>query len=147
MNEAAGNTDEKIVVKSFSGATVDCMNSHVCPTIKRNPGRIILHCGTNDLRSKVTPKDIAEEIIDLGNSMKTNENSVIISALVPRGDQWHNKAMEVNKFLKQLCVSQDFYFIDNSNIEAEYHLNRSRIHLNREGTRILAKNFLYALGY
>ena len=147
MNKAAGNTDEKIFVKSFSGATVDCMNSHVCPTIKRDPGRIILHCGTNDLRSKATPKDIAEEIIDLGNSMKTNENNVIISGLVPRGDQWHNKAMEVNKFLKQLCVSQDFYFIDNSNIEAEYHLNRSRIHLNREGTRILANNFLYALGY
>ena len=147
MNEATGNSQEKIFVKSFSGATVDCMNSHVCPTIKRDPGRIILHCGTNDLRSKATPKEIAEEITDLGNSMKTNENKVIISGLVPRGDQWHNKAMEVNKFLKQLCVSQDFYFIDNTNIQAEYHLNRSRIHLNREGTRILANNFLYALGY
>ena len=43
MNEAAGNTDEKIFVRSFSGATVNCMNSHVCPTIKRDPGRIILH--------------------------------------------------------------------------------------------------------
>ena len=137
----------QIFVKSFSGATVDCMNSHVCPTIKWDPGRIILHCGTNDLRSKATPKEIAEEITDLGNSMKTNENKVIISGLVPRGDQWHNKAMEVNKFLKQLCVSQDFYFIDNTNIQAEHHLNRSRIHLNREGTRILANNSLYALGY
>ena len=26
-------------------------------------------------------------------------------------------------------------------------INRSRIHLNREGTRLLANNFLYALGY
>ena len=150
MNDATGNTDEKIFVKSFSGATVGCMNSHVCPTIKRDPGKIILHCGnleTNDLRSKATPKDIAEEIVDLGNSMKTNANKVIISGLVPRGDQWHDKAMEVNRFLKQLCVSQDFYYIDNTNIQAEYHLNRSRIHLNREGTRILANNFLYALGY
>ena len=51
--------------------------------------------------------------------MKTNENKVIISGLVPRGDQWYNKAMDVNKFLKQLCVSQDFYFIDNTNIS--YH--------------------------
>ena len=90
MNEAAGNTDDRIFVKSFSGATVDCMNSHVYPTIKRDPGKVILHCGTNDLRSKATPKDIAEEIVDLGNSMKTNANKVIISGLVPRGDQWHN---------------------------------------------------------
>ena len=96
MNEAAGNTDERIFVKSFSGAMVDCMNSHVCPTIKRDPGKVILHCGTNDLRSKATPKDIAEEIVDLGNSMKTNVNKVMISGLVPRGDLLHNKAMEVN---------------------------------------------------
>ena len=147
MNEAAGNTDERIFVKSFSGATVDCMNSHVCPTIKWDPGKVILHCGTNDLRSKATPKDIAEEIVDLGKSLKTNVNKVMISGLVPRGDLLHNKAMEVNIFLKQLCISQDFYYIDNTNIQAEYHLNRSRIHLNREGTRLLANNFLYALGY
>ena len=123
------------------------MNSHVCATIKRDPGKVILHGGTNDLRSKATPKDIAEEIVDLGNSMKTNANKVIISGLAPRGDLWHNMAMEVNRFLKQLCVSQDFDYIDNINIQAEYHLNRSRIHLNREGTHILANNFLYALGY
>ena len=142
MNEAAGNTDERIFFKSFSGATIYCMNSHVCPTIKRDPGKIILHYGTNDLHSKATPKDIAEEIVDLGNSMKTKANKIVIS-----GDQWHNKAIEVNRFLKQLCVSQDIYYIDNTNIQAEYHLNGSRIHLNREGTRVLANNFLYALGY
>ena len=147
MNEAAGNTDERIFVKSFSGATVDCMNSQVCPTIKRDPGKVILHCGTNDLRSKATPKDIAEEIVDLGKSLKTNVNKVMISGLVPTGDLLHNKDMEVNIFLKQLCISQDFYYIDNTNIQAEYHLNRSRIHLNREGTRLLANNVLYALGY
>ena len=87
MNEATGNAEEKIFVESLSGATVDCMNSHVCPTIKWNPGKIILRCGTNDLRSKVTPKDIAEKIAELGKSMKTNANEVIISGLVPRGDQ------------------------------------------------------------
>ena len=53
MNEACEN-QEKIFVKSFSGATTDCMNSHACPTIKRNPKRIILHCGTNDLRSQTS---------------------------------------------------------------------------------------------
>ena len=36
MNEAAGNTGERIFFKSFSGATIDCMNSHVFPTIKRD---------------------------------------------------------------------------------------------------------------
>ena len=113
------------------------MNSHVCPTNERDPGKIILDWGTNDLRSKDTPKDIAEVIADLGKSMKTNANEVIISGLVTSGDQWHNKTMDVGRFS----------YVDNTNIEPEYHLNRTRIHLNREGTRILANNFLYALGY
>ena len=146
MNEATGNTEEKIFVKPFSGATVDCLNSQGYPANKRDPGKIILHCGTNDLRSKATRKDIAEEIADLGKSMKTNANEVIISGLVPKGGQGHSKTMEVNRFLRFICVFQDFYYVDNTNIEPGYHLNRSRIELNIEGTRILANNFSYALG-
>ena len=97
--------------------------------------------------AKGPEQDIAQEIVELGNSMKTNENSVFISGLVPRADQWHNKAMAVNQFLIQLCRSKNLDYIDNTNISIENHLNRSRIQLNREGTRILANNFLYALGY
>lgn len=81
----------EIFVKSFSGATADCMNSHVCPTIKRDPGKIILHCGTNDLCSKAIPKDITEELADSGKSMKSKANEVII------------------------------YYIDNTITEPEYH--------------------------
>ena len=86
MNEACEN-QEKIFVKSFSGATTDCMNSHACPTIKRNPKRVILHCGTNDLRSQASAENIAEEIIELAKAMKTEGNTVFVSALVARGDR------------------------------------------------------------
>ncbi len=41
MSEATG---ERVFIKSFSGATTDCMNSHAVPTIKRNPKAVILHC-------------------------------------------------------------------------------------------------------
>ena len=46
------NTNEKVFVKSFSGATVEDMKSHVIPSKNRNNDLVILHCGTNDLRSK-----------------------------------------------------------------------------------------------
>ena len=97
MNEACEN-QEKIFVKSFSGTTTDCINSHACPTIKRNPNRIILHCGTNDLRSQASAENIAEEIIGLAKAMKTEGNTVFVSGLVARGDRWNAKACEVNRF-------------------------------------------------
>ena len=145
MNEACEN-QEKIFVKSFSGATTDCMNSHACPTIKRNPKRIILHCGTNDLRSQASAENIAEEIIELAKAIKTEGNTVFVSGLVARGDRWNAEVCEVNRFLTQRSQGEDLQFIDNSNITLE-HLNRSLLHLNPEGTKLLATNFLYKLGY
>ena len=146
MNEATGRA-EKIYVKSFSGATTDDMNSHVVPTIKRNPQKIILHCGTNDIRSQATPENIAKEVMELAVSLSTKENTIFVSGIVPRGDNWNNKVSEINKHLQSACSSRNMPFIDNSNISPDYHLNRSRIHLNPEGTRTLANNFLFYLGY
>ena len=93
MNEACEN-QEKIFVKSFNGATTDCMNSHACPTIKRNPKRIILHCGKIDLRSQASAENIAEEIVDLTKAIKTEENMVFVSGLVARGDHWNSKVRD-----------------------------------------------------
>ena len=146
MNEATGRV-EKIYVKSFSGATTDDMNSHVIPTMKRNPKKVILHRGTNDIRSQATPENIAKEVMELAVSLSTKENIVFVSGSVPRGDNWNNKVSEIKKHLQSACRSRNMPFIDNSNISIEHHLNRSRFHLNPEGTRILANNFLFYIGY
>ena len=44
--------NEKIQVKSFSGSTVDDMIDYARPTIRKEPDLIVLHVGSNDLRSK-----------------------------------------------------------------------------------------------
>ena len=51
MKEAVSHK-ENVFVRSFPGANTDAMNSYVCPTMKKSPSRIILHCGTNDLHTK-----------------------------------------------------------------------------------------------
>ncbi len=94
MSEASG---ERVFIKSFSGATTDCMNSHAVPAIKRNPKAVILHCGANDVRSNMTPDNIAEEIIDLAKEIRSKEKNVYVSGLVqPRG-LWNEKVMETNR--------------------------------------------------
>ena len=58
-----------------------------------------MYCGANDLKTSTDPKQIAENIINLAESMKTDKNNVIISELTPRNDQFNKKAKEVNEIL------------------------------------------------
>ena len=52
-----------VKVRPFSSAEVRCMHEHVKPTVRDfNPDHIVLHCGTNDLR---TASQIMISIIDL----------------------------------------------------------------------------------
>ena len=146
MSEATGGS-EKIFVHAFHGAKTDHMNSHCILTMKRNPKRIVLHCGTNDVSNGDSPEQIAEEIVGLAKAMKNNENTVFVSSIVPRGDRWNAKVSITNRRMKELCAREELPFIDNNNIDRTHHLNRSNLHLNAEGTRLLANNFLRALGH
>ena len=50
---------------------------------------------------------------------------------------------ELNRLLKEMCYDLGFIFIDNDNIMLE-HLYDG-VHLNHDGSDILAINFLHAL--
>ena len=58
-----------------------------------------MYCGANDLKTSTDPEQIAENIINLAESMKTDKYNVIISELTPRNDQFNKKAKEVNEIL------------------------------------------------
>ena len=66
--------------------------------IKDQPDHFIVHIGTNDLNSKVSSKSIAESIVDLTMSLKTESNDESISNIVLRtGNSLLNqKGCEVN---------------------------------------------------
>ena len=73
--------------------------------------------------------------------MKKSENSVIVvSGLVPRGDDLNEKVESVNIILQRMCNQRNLGFIDNSNINPGRHLNMSKLHLNVTGTNELQKN-------
>ena len=60
------------VVKSFPGATTQDMKDYIKPTIARKPDMVILHTGTNDLKSNQNPLDIANKIINLVKNIKSS---------------------------------------------------------------------------
>ena len=125
-------------VKGFPGARVRCMQDYVQPTLRQNPDHIILHVGTNDL-----PTDkVAELIVELAMSLKSDSTSVAISNITVRTDKHKNKVRQTNKHLKTLCMERNIELISTI---TEKHLNGSRLHLNKRGTVILSNNFTEAI--
>ena len=57
----------KVVVKSFRGATTSQMKRHVNPTTELNPKNIILHCSTNDMNDESDPQNIAKNLSNWPN--------------------------------------------------------------------------------
>ena len=63
-------SDCKIFAKHFAGATTNCMEDYMKPSLRKDPNHIILHVGTNDLILDRTSQDIATSIVNLACSIK-----------------------------------------------------------------------------
>ena len=46
---------------------------------------------------------IVNKIVETTESLKIEDNNVILSAIVPRGDKLNEKAEEVNNLLEKAC--------------------------------------------
>ena len=92
----------KIYVKTFSGATVSCMEDSTKPSLRNPPDHFILHVGTNVLSSE---KIWYVEIPD-----------VSVSTIILRTDdkKLNEKGMEVNLRLKELSKEKNISLIDSS---------------------------------
>ena len=93
---------EKVYIKSFPVATVECTKDYVKPSLKFNPDAILLQCGTNDLRTDKCAEEKANNIINIAKKMKSNENEIITSSIVIRKDEIEGR--EVNDFLKIIYI-------------------------------------------
>ena len=91
----------KVYVRQFPGSKVYCMKDYMKPCIREN--NLIIHVGTNDVPSNKNVKSIAESIAPLEKEVKASKLDVII----PRNDNWNNKVMEVNSYLRDLRESND----------------------------------------
>ena len=87
-------------------------------------------------------KDIAETIINLAMSVKTQSCDVSISDTTVRKDKHQNKVQEIDDQLRFLCQGKNVNFIDHSISIKPQHLNKSILHLTRRGTSILWTTFV-----
>ncbi len=121
-------------VKSFSGATVNDMEDYLKPVLRKEPNKIILHVGTNDLKS-VPANRVAEGIANLGTQIKEESpaTSIVISSILPRSDNadLSAKALEVNRLTKSICSKNKWGFIEHKTVNKSC-LNSRGLHLNNK---------------
>ena len=65
------DSNNHVVIKSFSGATLTDMEDYLKRVLRREPNKLILHAGTNDL-NELSPEHVAEGIVNLGTQIKEN---------------------------------------------------------------------------
>ena len=71
------------------------MKYHVKPTQEKQPAQITIHAGTNDLPGNKNSDEIANEIVEFPNSIKTSESDLVVSSIVSRKDQFNNKKINI----------------------------------------------------
>ena len=85
-----GSLDKKFIVKvrPCSSAKTEDMHDYLKPTkTDFNSNIFILHVGTNNLSTNHSPEMIADKIVETAESIKQEDNNVVLSAIVPRGDK------------------------------------------------------------
>ena len=132
-----------VKVRTFSSAKVRCMHDHVYTTAIRdfNPNHFSLYCGTNDLNSEQIASQITRSIIELALSLKSKDNKISMSLILPRIDNLNNKASEVNCRLVHMCTERKIPYINDTNsIQPENHLNKGKLHFKRYRTIAFANS-------
>ena len=126
--------------ESTTGSTVDDMNHHIVPILRKKPSHLIIPVGTNDPSSS-TSREILNKLFNL-KSITNDINpdcDVWLSTPTMRTDRG-KEALTVShstNHLLQLKIS----IIDNRNITGK-QLSRRGLQLDVSGCNQLAKNFL-----
>ena len=142
----------KVFVKSFPGATVSQLEHYITPHLtERCPDIVGLHIGTNNIKPRYpahekTSLEIANHVINIARKCKEHGvKEVFISSITCRSNRHEmQKVLDTNCHLMNLCNTQKFHFISNSNIQLQ-NLWEDGLHLGDSGIEILENNFISSL--
>ena len=131
-------------IRKFPGATVDDLNYHVHPILRKKPNYIIIHIGTNNATHSIF-REILDKLLKLKTLIKETlpETEVTFSAPTIRSD--NGKAALTVKNLCGHLLDLNMDILSSRNIKSK-HLGHKGLHLNKAGSIRLAKNIIHKLG-
>ena len=110
---------------------------------EEKPDVVLIQAGGNDLPTKSTVLQIANDIIEAGIVCKEmGMSKVLISSVLPRRDfHLQLKRHELNNVLKSLCEFNNFTFIPNKKMVLSQHISDDDVHLSELRTELLQETF------
>ena len=139
--------------QTFSGANSVSLRTFIEPVLAEDDYETaIIHVGTNDIAPRrhkqqvLTNQEICENIKLIAEKcMSAGIKQIIISGIIPRGHfELNRRRLELNKLIQDMCVENEFCFIENDNI-AEKMLRKDKLHLRENGTCKFATNLITIL--
>ena len=142
IDEKGLSRKRNVKVHNHSGATTKDIKSHIIPSLDKNRDVIIIHSGCNDLTNKI---DTIENLQVIVNRIKAKSahTKIAISSVFERTDinGMEHKVRDLNLQLKSFCDENLIDYLSHNNIDATC-LGRQKLHLNKKGTRIFARNLI-----
>ena len=131
-----------VSIRAFPGSTIEDFKDYVAPLARKKPDALIVHIGTNNVRSD-TPKQVTEKLIQLHRHVKSiaPETKLVLSNIIRRHDYQNlgKKITEINSLLAIECKRNKIDLIDNINATG---IGRKGLHPNNLGKEQIAGNFL-----
>ena len=135
--------NDHAIKRCYPGATTKRLRELIQTDVKQTKAEKVLICvGTNNItKTNQCPEDIANEIVKLVESCRTEGvKDILVSSLICR-PEFDKEITEINKMLGHYAGIFKFTFINNSRIKNE-HLWKDGVHLCHSGIPILATNYV-----
>ena len=141
LREAKLSRGKRISARYFPGGKTEDLQDHLIPYLNKKPDNIIIHVGTNNGPYK-TEDLIYKELLNVKetiNKFHPNCKNIVIPSPIVRTDR--NEANNILKRFNTILKQEEKNVIFHNNISAS-HLPRDGLHLNLNGTVMLAGNLL-----
>ena len=143
LNGESGQSGKHHVrVRAHPGVTSLDLVDHIKPIARRKPDIEIIRCGTNNLTNSVDTEEYVKKTLDALKE-ECPEATVAYSMPTMRIDKpgMEKKVRDLRQKMKIFCTKEGIDRIDNENIDTD-GLGSGRLHLNRKGNSLLARNFI-----
>ena len=141
LREAKLPRSKRIKIRYFPNRKAEDLQYHLIPNLKKQPNNIIIHIGTNDSPYK-TEDLIYKELVKVNETIikfHLNCKNIVISSPIVQTDK--KEANNILKKFNTILKQEERNAIFHNNISAS-HLHRDGLHLNLNGTIMLAGNLL-----
>ena len=146
--DMARHVDGRVFIKkmAYSGATASHLLHYADIALEENPHSMIIHGGTNDLygrnKNNKSAEEIAHELINIGGKARNKGvENIYISSILPIADNdAYNKGLDVNFYLKEGCLANNFIYICNSFLTLDDL--KDTVHLSDNGRVHLVNNYI-----